>query len=611
MSSSYSVNLGIEKPAPGEQTGVWSGTVNTDFDLIDQAVNGILSGDTAVVLAAAGTTGAPNTMTISEGSLSDGRNAYIEYTDAGADPFSANSYVQLVSPLDAAKKIVYIRNNLSGNRSLYVFQGTYSVSRDFIIGNGAVAIVKFDGKGLSASSASSVLSGLQLEGITLPNTALFKWANAAGDDFISMTADAADDIIIEVNGTTVVQYDSSEADWLFTGDISATNLSGTNTGDNSAAAEGTAGIAALATQVEVNAGTEAAKVVTPATLAGWTGGGGSSSPLTTKGDLWCFSTVDARLPAGTNGYVLSANSAVGTGLEWIAVSSGGLGNVVEDTTPQLGGDLDGNNKWINLTNAGTARGLKCYEPIGGGTKAISLIAPAMSADWTLTLPSVNGTNGQYLKTNGSGVTSWATPASGDTGVPAILSDGDVPTLNTGITAAEVRTLIGAGTGDGTGDGTVTSVAAGTGMSFSTITGSGSVALGTPGSCTSTSSNTAAGAHTHAIDSTIARVASPTFTGTVTSDFFNATSARDKKTEVEFDIDAENLLLVETICYTLNADKVKRVMMGAFADDMLKLFPHCVSLDANGKPIGIDYSRLVIPLIMKIQELEARLAAKGI
>ena len=36
----------------------------------------------------------------------------------------------------------------------------------------------------------------------------------------------------------------------------------------------------------------------------------------------------------------------------------------------------------------------------------------------------------------------------DSGVPAILSDGATPTLNSGITAAEVRTLIGAGTGDG-------------------------------------------------------------------------------------------------------------------------------------------------------------------
>ena len=36
----------------------------------------------------------------------------------------------------------------------------------------------------------------------------------------------------------------------------------------------------------------------------------------------------------------------------------------------------------------------------------------------------------------------------DTGVPAMLSNGTTPTLNSGITAAEVRTLIGAGTGSG-------------------------------------------------------------------------------------------------------------------------------------------------------------------
>jgi hypothetical protein len=33
---------------------------------------------------------------------------------------------------------------------------------------------------------------------------------------------------------------------------------------------------------------------------------GGASPLTTKGDLYGFSTVDARLAVGTNGQVLSA-----------------------------------------------------------------------------------------------------------------------------------------------------------------------------------------------------------------------------------------------------------------------------------------------------------------
>lgn len=43
----------------------------------------------------------------------------------------------------------------------------------------------------------------------------------------------------------------------------------------------------------------------------------SVSPLTTKGDLYTRSTVDARLAVGSNGKILSANSAMATGLEWI------------------------------------------------------------------------------------------------------------------------------------------------------------------------------------------------------------------------------------------------------------------------------------------------------
>lgn len=46
--------------------------------------------------------------------------------------------------------------------------------------------------------------------------------------------------------------------------------------------------------------------------------GGSSSPLTTKGDLWGYSTVDARVPAGSDGQVLAADSAQARGIKWTA-----------------------------------------------------------------------------------------------------------------------------------------------------------------------------------------------------------------------------------------------------------------------------------------------------
>ena len=53
-----------------------------------------------------------------------------------------------------------------------------------------------------------------------------------------------------------------------------------------------------------------------------TSGGGGSSPLTTKGDLYTYSTTDARLGVGTNGQVLTADSAEATGLKWAAPASG-------------------------------------------------------------------------------------------------------------------------------------------------------------------------------------------------------------------------------------------------------------------------------------------------
>jgi hypothetical protein len=62
------------------------------------------------------------------------------------------------------------------------------------------------------------------------------------------------------------------------------------------------------------------------------------APLTTKGDLYGFSTVDARLAVGTNGQVLSADSTQATGLRWVSAVGGG--NVTTDTLSLNNRSLD-------------------------------------------------------------------------------------------------------------------------------------------------------------------------------------------------------------------------------------------------------------------------------
>jgi hypothetical protein len=69
----------------------------------------------------------------------------------------------------------------------------------------------------------------------------------------------------------------------------------------------------------------------------WVVKSGGSSPLTTKGDLYTYSTTDTRIGVGANDTVLTADSSTASGLKWAAPSSGGM--TLISTTAMTGASI--------------------------------------------------------------------------------------------------------------------------------------------------------------------------------------------------------------------------------------------------------------------------------
>lgn len=157
MASTYTTNLGIEKIQTGQQAGQWGDTTNTNFDIIDQAVNGIVT----VTLTGTGTSGSPNDIAITDGAESDGRNKFIRLYSAS--DLGGTVYVR-ITPSDA-EKIVHIRNDLNA-QDVVVFQGNYDAGRAIGVSNGRDVLLKFDGGGDSSATVADVNNDLGVTALT-------------------------------------------------------------------------------------------------------------------------------------------------------------------------------------------------------------------------------------------------------------------------------------------------------------------------------------------------------------------------------------------------------------------------------------------------------------
>jgi hypothetical protein len=114
------------------------------------------------------------------------------------------------------------------------------------------------------------------------------------------------------------------------------------------------------------------------------------------------------------------------------LGAGSLSNIVEDTTPALGGDLDVNGSLITSIANGdievSPNGTGSFKVQGNSTSGSGLIVlnceqnshgiklqgppHSASADYTLTFPDTAGSTNQVLKTDGSGNLDWADQSGG-------------------------------------------------------------------------------------------------------------------------------------------------------------------------------------------------------
>jgi len=123
-----------------------------------------------------------------------------------------------------------------------------------------------------------------------------------------------------------------------------------------------------------------------------------------------FDGTTGKLIKDNSGATISAGVVTATGF------SGPLNGSVGATTPSTVVATQ-----VDITAQGD---LRLQDSTGG--EYVALQAPAtLSSSYTLTLPADDGTSGQALITDGSGVLSWSTAASGDVYGPASATDNAV------------------------------------------------------------------------------------------------------------------------------------------------------------------------------------------
>jgi len=129
------------------------------------------------------------------------------------------------------------------------------------------------------------------------------------------------------------------------------------------------------------------------------------TPLTTKGDLFGFDTADARIPIGTNGHVLTADSTQSLGLKWAAPASAGGMDLVKTQTIGSGVTT------VTVSDAFSATYDSYLITINGGVGSgaanrIEMTLGASTTAYYASGHSINYSTGTVVVRNASNGASW-------------------------------------------------------------------------------------------------------------------------------------------------------------------------------------------------------------
>ena len=182
MPSTFTTNTGIEKPGNGEQSGSWGTTVNTNMDILDRTVNGVVS----LTL-----TGTSSTITTANGATSNG-----QYRVLLLGGVLSATHTITVDPADA-QKIYYVKN--STGQTVTFTQGSGAVTAD--VPNGGFGVIFADGSDECVNlTDSSSISSLVLGGTAVTTTGAELNVIDGNTSATSTTVTASDSIVFNDNG---------------------------------------------------------------------------------------------------------------------------------------------------------------------------------------------------------------------------------------------------------------------------------------------------------------------------------------------------------------------------------------------------------------------------